>query len=107
MRAETAAWRGVEWVARLENYSFGRVIVDGSRTLARERTGITPRSRTCLAALYARHTALVEEMRSRGYSHSSPLDAQLATGRVVQEDYVDPPEAQIAILRSKGCGCAV
>ncbi len=60
-----------------------------------------------LAALYARHTALVEEMRSRGYSHSSPLDAQLATGGALQDRYVESPEAQAAILRSKGCGCAV
>ena len=60
-----------------------------------------------LAALYARHTALVEDMRSRGYTHSSPLDAELATGSAVQDRYVDPPEAQIKILRSKGCGCAV
>ena len=60
-----------------------------------------------LAALYARHTALVDEMRSRGYTHSSPLDAALATGRAVQERYVDSPEAQITILRSKRCDCAV
>ena len=60
-----------------------------------------------LAALYARHTALVEEMRARGYTHSSPLDAKLATGGAVQDRYVDSPEGQIAILRTKGCGCDV
>lgn len=60
-----------------------------------------------LAALYARHAALVEEMCSRGYTHASPLDAHLATGRDVQDRYVDSPQAQIAILRSKGCACAV
>ena len=60
-----------------------------------------------LAALYARHTALVEEMRARGYNHSSPLDAKLATGDAVQDLYVDSPEAQITILRAKGCGCDV
>jgi pyrimidine dimer DNA glycosylase len=60
-----------------------------------------------LAALYARHTALVEEMRARGYNHSSPLDARLATGRAVQDRYVDAPDTQVVILRSKGCGCAV
>jgi Pyrimidine dimer DNA glycosylase len=60
-----------------------------------------------LAALYARHTALVAEMSSRGYVHSSPLDGRLATGGAVQDRYVDPPDAQIRILRSKGCGCAV
>ena len=60
-----------------------------------------------LAALYARHTALVEEMRSRGYQHASPLDPTLATGCAVQDRYVDRPEAQITILRSKRCDCAV
>jgi hypothetical protein len=60
-----------------------------------------------LAALYARHAALVEEMRARGYTHSSPLEARLATGGAVQDRYVDLPAAQIEILRSKGCDCAV
>lgn len=60
-----------------------------------------------LAALYARHVALVEEMRSRGYTHSSPLEAALATGDAIQDRYVDPPEAQLRILRGKGCGCVV
>jgi hypothetical protein len=60
-----------------------------------------------LAALYERHGALVEEMRARGYNHSSPLDARLATGMSVQDRYVDPPEEQIEILRSKRCACVV
>ena len=60
-----------------------------------------------LAALYARHTALVKEMQSRGYTHSSPLDARLATGGAVQDRYVDSPATQVRILRAKGCGCAV
>lgn len=60
-----------------------------------------------LAALYARHAALVEEMRSRGYSHASPLNPQLATGSAVQDRYVDAPETQIRILLSKRCDCQV
>ena len=60
-----------------------------------------------LAALYARHAALVTEMHVRGYRHASPLDARLATGREVQDVYVDPPEAQIEILRAKSCACDV
>jgi hypothetical protein len=67
----------------------------------------TLRWEDCLAALYARHTALVEEMRVRGYTHASALDARLATGAVVQDRYVDSPEGQITILRAKGCGCDV
>jgi Pyrimidine dimer DNA glycosylase len=60
-----------------------------------------------LAALYARHAELVSEMLARGYRHASPLDARLATGAAVQDRYLDPPEQQIAILRSKACACDV
>lgn len=60
-----------------------------------------------LAALYARHEALVTEMAARGYRHASPLDPRLATGSEIQDRFVDPPEAQAAILRAKGCGCDV
>lgn len=58
-----------------------------------------------LAALYARHEALVEEMGRRGYQHASPLARELATGIAVQTDYVDSPEAQRRILKAKGCAC--
>ncbi len=80
--------------------------------LTRDRAGYRHHPETLrwegrLAALYARHTSLVDEMRARGYTHSSPLDPQLATGSAVQDRYVDPLEAQITILRSKRCGCAV
>ncbi len=60
-----------------------------------------------LAALYARHEALVQEMLRRGYRHATPLDARLATGEGVQREYVDPPAEQRRILRAKGCGCRV
>jgi hypothetical protein len=46
-------------------------------------------------------------MAHRGYRHASPLDQRLATGSAVQNDFVDPLEAQFAILRNKGCQCAV
>ncbi len=58
-----------------------------------------------LAALYARHEALVTEMLRRGYRHASPLDARLATGEAVQGEYVDTPAEQQRILRGKRCGC--
>ena len=67
----------------------------------------TRRWRGKLAALYERHEALVEEMARRGYQHASPLDPRQATGSAVQNDFVDPLEAQFAILRNKGCSCAV
>ena len=58
-----------------------------------------------LAALYARHEALVVEMLRRGYRHASPLDAGLASGSDTQDTYVDSPAAQRRILRDKGCAC--
>jgi hypothetical protein len=67
----------------------------------------TRRWRGKLAALYERHEALAEEMARRGYRHASPLDQRQATGSGTQNDFVDPLEAQFAILRGKGCGCDV
>ena len=58
-----------------------------------------------LAALFARHEALVAEMERRGYNHASPLSADLATGSSVQDVYIDTPEAQRRILRDKPCPC--
>jgi hypothetical protein len=82
------------------------------RILTEDRQGYakhpeTRRWRGKLAALYERHDALVEEMVRRGYRHASPLDRRQATGSAVQNDFVDPLEAQFAILRNKGCDCAV
>ena len=58
-----------------------------------------------LAALFARHEALVAEMARRGYAHTSPLDPALATGAGVQDAFIDPPAEQLRILREKPCGC--
>jgi Pyrimidine dimer DNA glycosylase len=58
-----------------------------------------------LAALHRRHEELVAEMTRRGYRHHTPLDPALATGAVVQDEYVDPPERQRELLRARGCGC--
>ena len=60
-----------------------------------------------LAALYARHEALVEEMERRGYRHQSPLDRALAVGVAVQDRFVDSPERQLELLAAKGCECRV
>ena len=60
-----------------------------------------------LAALFARHERLVEEMLRRGYRHASPLDAARATGSAVQDEFIDPPEEQLRLLREKPCGCPV
>jgi hypothetical protein len=58
-----------------------------------------------LAALHARHEALVREISRRGYRHASPLDASLATGDAVQTVWVDPPARQLELLRVKPCPC--
>jgi hypothetical protein len=67
----------------------------------------TRRWRGKLSALYQRHEVLTEEMARRGYRHASPLDQRQAAGSGVQNDFVNPLEVQFAILRSKGCGCAL
>lgn len=82
------------------------------RILTEDRQGYaqhpeTRRWRGKLAALYQRHERLAEEMARRGYRHASPLNRQQATGSAVQTHFVDPLEAQFAILRNKGCACAV
>jgi hypothetical protein len=58
-----------------------------------------------LAALYARHEALVAEMGRRGYVHRTPLDRKLATGSSNQTTFIDAPERQEEILRMKQCEC--
>ena len=60
-----------------------------------------------LRAMYFRHEDLVKEMSSRGYAHKSPLDKRKATGKSIQDVYVDSPLKQILILKAKGCGCNV
>lgn len=58
-----------------------------------------------LKALYLRHQSLVTEMAQRGYRHNSPLDKSKAIGKSVQNLYIDAPQEQIEILKSKGCDC--
>lgn len=60
-----------------------------------------------LAALYARHEALVDEMGRRGYHHASPLNQAEASGSIVQDLFVDDPDHQWEILRAKPCDCPV
>ena len=56
-------------------------------------------------ALFLRHEALVVEMKRRGYNHNTPLDANHATGKAVQDRFVDPPARQHEILWRKRCEC--
>jgi hypothetical protein len=67
----------------------------------------TRRWRGKLKALYARHEKLAEAMKARGYKHRSPLPVECATGESKQTEFVDPPDEQVRILRSRGCKCRV
>jgi hypothetical protein len=67
----------------------------------------TLRWRGKLAALYRRHTALVKEMRARGYRHRSPLDRNRAVGWASQDEFVDDFGHQLFLLSRKGCDCLV
>jgi hypothetical protein len=58
-----------------------------------------------LRALFSRHSELVREMRSRGYSHRSPLDRRLARGAPRQTIFIDSPDDQLKMLKRKRCGC--
>ncbi|TAH69527.1 MAG: pyrimidine dimer DNA glycosylase [Methanosarcina mazei] len=67
----------------------------------------TLRWRGKLKALYLRHEALVREMTERGYKHHTPLDPVLATGKAVQDEFVNTYEEQVRILKERGCECRV
>lgn len=58
-----------------------------------------------LRALYARHEALVKEMKRRGYAHNSPLDKRLATGSRRQTLFLHTTSEQKKILQNKACEC--
>jgi hypothetical protein len=67
----------------------------------------TLRWRGKLKAMYSRHDELVNEMNGRGFVHKSPLDKRKATGKSIQDIFVDSPSMQIQILKNKGCNCKV
>jgi len=88
-----------------ELHAIWTVLTEGRRGYARHPETLRWQGR--LAALYARHDALVAEMGRRGFRHASPLDPALATGAAEQTDLVDPVDVQRARLRARGCGCRV
>ena len=49
----------------------------------------TLRWRGRLGALYLRHGKIVQEMKKRGYNHYSPLDVRFATGKNIQNQFVN------------------
>jgi hypothetical protein len=60
-----------------------------------------------LKALYLRHEKLVEEFAKRGYNHYSVLRKAAATGKPVQDVFVDPVREQLRKLKNKKCACRV
>jgi len=58
-----------------------------------------------LAALYVRHTMLIEEMKKRGFNHYSGLDYRFARGLRKQSVLIDSLHRQKEILRNKNCDC--
>jgi hypothetical protein len=88
-----------------ELHAVWTVITEGKAGYARHPE--TLRWRGKLRALYARHGRLAAEMSRRGYAHASPLNRSLASGRGVQDAFVDPPRRQMRLLRAKGCACRV
>lgn len=88
-----------------ELHGLWNVLTQGKRGYAHHPE--TRRWRGKLRALYLRHEAQVVELGRRGYRHASMLDASLGIGSPVQDEYVDTPAEQRAILRAKGCDCHV
>ena len=78
--------------------------------ITEEKTGYSMHPETIrwkgkLRAMYLRHEKLVGEMNHRGYHHKSSLDKRKATGKHVQDVFIDTPSEQIRILKNKNCDC--
>ena len=58
-----------------------------------------------LRAMYLRHEELVKEMGHRGYNHKSPLDKRKATGKSLQDVFINTRTEQVGILKNKNCNC--
>jgi len=59
----------------------------------------TLRWRGRLRVLYLRHGKIIQEMKKRGYNHYSPLDVRFATGKSIQNHFVNSYKEQINILK--------
>ncbi|NTW26755.1 MAG: pyrimidine dimer DNA glycosylase [Candidatus Moranbacteria bacterium] len=56
-------------------------------------------------ALFERHETLIREFVIRGYKHHTPLDKKLATGKKVQDFFINTQEEQEMLLKNKDCKC--
>ena len=86
-----------------ELHGLWNIVSQGKRGYSRHPETIRWEGK--LAALYARHRALVEEMERRGYRHNSPLDPALATGGSEQDVLITPVGEQRQLLSAKPCDC--
>jgi len=44
-------------------------------------------------------------MKKRKYVHKTPLELNKATGKDKQDEFIDPVDKQIIILKNKNCDC--
>jgi hypothetical protein len=86
-----------------ELHALWTILTKGKKGFSRHPE--TLRWKGKLKALYLRHEALVREMQRRGYKHKTPLNEGLATGSAAQDTYLQTPEEQIRILRTRNCNC--
>jgi hypothetical protein len=88
-----------------ELHAIWSILINGKKGFAHHPE--TLRWKGKLKALYLRHETLVDEMKKRGFNHTSSLNSDLATGAGVQNDLVDTIEDQIQLLKTKKCRCKV
>ena len=88
-----------------ELHAIWSILTQGKTGYARHPETLRWKGR--LKALHLRHDRLVEEMATRGYRHWTPLNRKLATGKAVQDRFVDSPRRQLALLKAKRCACKV
>ena len=58
-----------------------------------------------LGALTRRHDVVSAEMASRGYRHTSPIEAEPGSGSSFQDVLINTLDEQRALLRAKTCNC--
>ena len=47
------------------------------------------------------------EMKKRNYQHESDLNRIFATGKSIQEEFVDSYDEQLEIFKDKECKCKI
>ena len=88
-----------------ELHALWVILTEGKKGYSRHPE--TLRWKGKLKALYLRHDAMVAEMTNRDYCHYSPLEAELATGKSSQDEFLDSLQDQLQMLRDKPCDCKV